>query len=304
MGIPFLGQLGEAAGGLGGVAAAGLVALAMGVSPVYAFVIAVACGNMDLLPGFVAGYIASFGMKWIEQKFPDGLDLIGSIIIIAPITRIIAIGVAPVVDATLLQIGNIIKDSTTSSPVLMGIVLGDYNSCSNCTFKLNGIDCVTRTYRNTNGNWCIGSFGSSFMNFVLFKRMKFGDRKTTISVAIEPLSQADIVTANPIPVYATNFVGGAVSGVIIAMFGLVNEATGTATPIAGLMVMFGFNNALTVIIVALLCAIGSAVCGYLGSIVFKNYPIITKDELQNGRMPKKVKNYYKRKRQYAESLAM
>ena len=96
----------------------------MGVSPVYAFVIAVACGNMDLLPGFVAGYIASFGMKWIEQKFPDGLDLIGSIIIIAPITRIIAIGVAPVVDATLLQIGNIIKDSTTSSPVLMGIVLG------------------------------------------------------------------------------------------------------------------------------------------------------------------------------------
>ena len=304
MGIPFLGQLGEAAGGLGGVAAAGLVTLAMGVSPVYAFVIAVACGNMDLLPGFVAGYIASFGMKWIEQKFPDGLDLIGSIIIIAPITRIIAIGVAPVVDATLLQIGNIIKDSTTSSPVLMGIVLGDYNSCSNCTFKLNGIDCVIRTYRNTNGNWCIGSFGSSFMNFVLFKRMKFGDRKTTISVAIEPLSQADIVTANPIPVYATNFVGGAVSGVIIAMFGLVNEATGTATPIAGLMVMFGFNNALTVIIVALLCAIGSAVCGYLGSIVFKNYPIITKDELQNGRMPKKVKNYYKRKRQYAESLAM
>ncbi|TGV04961.1 PTS sugar transporter subunit IIC, partial [Mesorhizobium sp. M8A.F.Ca.ET.173.01.1.1] len=123
LGIPFLGQLGEAAGGLGGVAAAGLVALAMGVSPVYAFVIAVACGNMDLLPGFVAGYIASFGMKWIERKFPDGLDLIGSIIIIAPITRIIAVGVAPVVDATLLQIGNIIKESTTSSPVLMGIVL-------------------------------------------------------------------------------------------------------------------------------------------------------------------------------------
>ena len=94
------------------------------------------------------------------------------------------------------------------------------------------------------------------------------------------------------------------SGVIIAMFGLVNEATGTATPIAGLMVMFGFNNALTVIVVALLCAIGSAICGYLGSIVFKNYPIITKDELQNGTMPKKVKNYYKRKRQYAERLAM
>ena len=305
LGIPFLGQLGDAAGSLGGVAAAGLVALAMGVSPVYAFVIAVACGNMDLLPGFVAGYIASFGMKWIEQKFPDGLDLIGSIIIIAPITRIIAVGVAPVVDATLLQIGNIIKESTTSSPILMGIVLGGIITVV-ATAPLSSM-ALTALLGLTGTPMAIGAlavFGSSFMNFVLFKRMKFGDRKTTISVAIEPLSQADIVTANPIPVYLTNFMGGAVSGVIIAMFGLVNEATGTATPIAGLMVMFGFNNALTVVLVASLCATGSAICGYIGSIVFKNYPIITKDELQSGSMPKKVKNYYTRKKQYAEHLAM
>lgn len=124
IGLPFLGQLGEAAGGLGGVAAAGLVALAMGVSPVYAFVIAVSCGNMDLLPGFVAAYIASFGMKWMEEKLPDGLDLITAIIVIAPITRLIATGMTPVVDASLMQIGNIIKESTTSSPILMGVVLG------------------------------------------------------------------------------------------------------------------------------------------------------------------------------------
>ena len=88
------------------------------------------------------------------------------------------------------------------------------------------------------------------------------------------------------------------------MFGLVNDATGTATPIAGLMVMFGFNNALTVITVAVMCAVSSAICGYLGSLIFKNYPIITKDELQNGTMPKKVKKYYKLKKQYAESLAL
>ena len=35
-GIKFLEELGDAAGGLGGVAAAGLTALAIGVSPVYA----------------------------------------------------------------------------------------------------------------------------------------------------------------------------------------------------------------------------------------------------------------------------
>ena len=56
-GIKLLGELGDAAGSLGGVAAAGLTALAIGVSPVYALVIAAACGGMDLLPGFFAGYM-------------------------------------------------------------------------------------------------------------------------------------------------------------------------------------------------------------------------------------------------------
>lgn len=144
IGLPFLGQLGEAASGLGGVAAAGLVALAMGVSPVYAFVIAVSCGNMDLLPGFVAAYIASFGMKWMEEKLPDGLDLIAAIIVIAPITRLIATGMTPVVDASLMQIGNIIKESTTSSPILMGVgIRWYYHGCSYCTIKFNGINCFT-----------------------------------------------------------------------------------------------------------------------------------------------------------------
>lgn len=305
IGLPFLGQLGEAAGGLGGVAAAGLVALAMGVSPVYAFVIAVSCGNMDLLPGFVAAYIASFGMKWMEEKLPDGLDLIAAIIVIAPITRLIATGMTPVVDASLMQIGNIIKESTTSSPILMGVVLGSIITVV-ATAPLSSM-ALTALLGLTGTPMAIGAlavFGSSFMNFVLFKRMKFGDRKTTISVAIEPLSQADIVTANPVPVYITNFVGGAISGVIIASFGLVNEATGTATPIAGLMLMFGFNNALTVITVALMCALSSAICGYLGSLVFKNYPIITKYELQNGTMPKKLKQYYKLKKTMCRKLSI
>ncbi|WP_227630505.1 PTS sugar transporter subunit IIC, partial [Klebsiella pneumoniae] len=52
-------------------------------------------------------------------------------------------------------------------------------------------------------------FGSSFMNFVFFSKMKFGSKKDNISVAIEPLTQADLISANPIPVYVTNFIGGA-----------------------------------------------------------------------------------------------
>ena len=62
------------------------------------------------------------------------------------------------------------------------------------------------------------------MNGTLFHRLKLGDRKSTISVSIEPLSQADIVS-NPIPIYITNFFGGA-AGLIVALSGMINDATG------------------------------------------------------------------------------
>lgn len=110
--------------------------------------------------------------------------------------------------------------------------------------------------------------------------MGFGDRKTTIAVAVEPLTQADLISANPIPVYVTNFIGGALAGVIVALYGLVNNATGTATPIAGLMVMYGFNDAMTVTKVALMCAGAGIFAGFLGSIIFKNYKIKTVEEIR------------------------
>ena len=123
-GIKFLEELGDAAGGLGGVAAAGLTALAIGVSPVYALVIGAACGGMDLLPGFFAGYIVGYMMKYTEKYVPDGIDLIGSIVILAPIARLIATGLTPVVNNTLIKIGDIIQSSTDTNPLIMGIVLG------------------------------------------------------------------------------------------------------------------------------------------------------------------------------------
>lgn len=106
-----------------------------------------------------------------------------------------------------------------------------------------------------------------------------GDRKSTISVGIEPLSQADIVSANPIPIYVTNFFGGAIAGIIIAWSGMINNATGTATPIAGFLVMFGFNSLTKVIIYGVVMAIIGTIAGIVGSIVFKKYPIITKKQM-------------------------
>jgi hypothetical protein len=55
----------------------------------------------------------------------------------------------------------------------------------------------------------------------------------------------------------------------IFMFGLLNNTTGTATPIAGLAVMYGFNDPLKVMICALLCATASAIVGFIGSLVLR-----------------------------------
>lgn len=279
--IEFLGEVGDAAGGMGGVAAAALVALAMGVSPVYALMLGVSCGGFGLLPGFIAGYLTSFVVKKIESKVPDGLDLIVSIVIAAPFVRLIAFYADPLVDATLLNIGGIITQTTNASPIVMGIILGGVITVV-ATAPLSSM-ALTAMLGLTGTPMAIGAlavFGSSFMNFVFFHRMKFGDRKTTISVAIEPLSQVDIISANPIPIYVTNFLGGATSGIIIALSGLVNGATGTATPIAGFAVMYGFNDPIKVTVIAILCAICSAFWGFIGSYLFKNFNIRRIDQLR------------------------
>ncbi|MGE7545864.1 PTS sugar transporter subunit IIC [Sporosarcina newyorkensis] len=278
--ITFLGEVGDAAGSMGGVAAASLVALAMGVSPVYALMMGASSAGLGLLPGFIAGYLMSFVVKKIETKVPDGLDLIVTIILAAPLVRLLGVWADPIVDATLLNIGGIITQSTDANPIIMGIILGGVITVV-ATAPLSSM-ALTAMLGLTGVPMAIGAlavFGSSFMNYVFFHRMKFGDRKTTISVAIEPLSQVDIISANPIPVYVTNFLGGASAGIIIALSGLINNATGTATPIAGFAVMYGFNAPVKVTLIALLCAGVGALWGYIGSLMFKNFKIRRVHEL-------------------------
>ncbi|WP_326717830.1 PTS sugar transporter subunit IIC [Vagococcus jeotgali] len=63
---------------------------------------------------------------------------------------------------------------------------------------------------------------------MLFKKMKFGDDSTALAVAIEPLTQVDIISSNPVPIYATNAVAGMINGIIITYFGLQVPVTGMA----------------------------------------------------------------------------
>lgn len=279
--IEFLRGVGDANGSLGGVAAGILVPLALGVSPIYAVMTGLACANFGILPGFITGYLISYVVKFLEKKVPAGLDLIVIILIATPLARLIATAVSPVVDATLLNIGQVLLSSAHSSPILMGIILGGIITVV-ATAPLSSM-ALTAILGLTGTPMAIGAlavFGSSFMNYVLFSKMKFGSKKDTISVAIEPLTQADLISANPIPVYVTNFIGGALSGIIVALMGLTNMTPGTATPIAGFAVMFAYNPAGKVLIAAAGCIAVSILAGFIGYILFKNTKIKTAAEIR------------------------
>lgn len=279
--ISFLQGVGDANGSLGGVAAGILVPLALGVSPVYAVLTGLAVANFGILPGFIAGYLISYVVKFLEKKIPAGLDLIAVILIAAPLARLIATATAPIVDATLLNIGQVLLSTTNSSPIVMGIILGGIITVV-ATAPLSSM-ALTAMLGLTGVPMAIGAlavFGSSFLNFVFFKKMKFGSKKDTISVAIEPLTQADLISANPIPVYTTNFIGGAMSGIIVSLMGLTNMTPGTATPIAGFAVMFAYNPPVQVLIAATGCIIVSIIAGFIGYALFKNFKIRTAAEIR------------------------
>ena len=122
--LAFFQELGATSGGLGGVAAAITVPIAMGANPVFAVVAGVAVGGYGILPGFIAGYIIGLVSPVIEKKLPEGLNIIAGALIIAPLARIIAIGVDPVVNSTLVRIGETISAAAEQSPLVMGFLLG------------------------------------------------------------------------------------------------------------------------------------------------------------------------------------
>lgn len=281
LGFQFLSEVGGANGALSGVAAAILVAIAIGVSPGYAVLIGLSVSGTGIIPGFVAGYLASFLIKWMEKNIPGGLDLIAIIIVGAPLTRFLAQLITPVINGTLLTIGDILTSSANSNPIIMGMILGG-TIVVVATAPLSSM-ALTAMLGLTGIPMAIGAlsvFGSSFMNGVLFHKLKLGERKDNIAFAIEPLTQADVTSANPIPIYLTNFVGGAACGVLIALMKLINDTPGTATPIAGFAVMFAYNSVTKVLMTAAGCIILSLIAGYIGGSVFKNYRLVTKQELQ------------------------
>ena len=268
--LEFFQTLGSTSGSLGGVAAAISVPLAMGANPVLAVVAGVAVGGYGILPGFIAGYAVGLIAPVLERKLPEGLNIIAGALMIAPLARIITILVDPAVNATLVKIGGTISAAADQSPLVMGFLLGGIMKMI-CTSPLSSMALTAMLGLNglAMGIAAIACVGGSFTNGIIFHRMGFGDKSNVIAVMLEPLTQANIITKHPIPIYGSNFFGGGLAGIAAAAFGIINNAPGTASPIPGLLAPFAFNSPMNVLGALAFAVAGGTLAGFVGSIVFK-----------------------------------
>lgn len=278
--VQFAAQIGNVMGSMGGLAAGALVPLAFGISPVFSMIIGISLIKFKLLPAFIAAYLISFVVKQIEKRVTGGLDLIVVILVAPMLANGIAMLIQPGVLAILHVIGASITTAEKANPWVMGAILGGIIPLVGMT-PLSSM--VLTSLINLLGVpmaiGALGCTGNSFLNFCL---MKFGDKATTIAVTIEPLTQLDIISANPVPIFVTNLFAGAINGIIVTAFGLVIHVTGMATPWAGLIVIFGMNPWLKSLECVLLILVNSTLWAYIGRYAFKNFKIHTVAEIRQG----------------------
>lgn len=269
LGIGFLGEVGAAAGSMGGVASAALVGIGMGTNPVYALATAVAVSGLGILPGFIASYILYFVLKWLEKVMPTGLDIIVCSLLAAAAGRGIALVADPAVNTVVNTVGGAITVATSQSPLLMGFILGGLMKMI-CTSPLSAM-ALTAMLGLTGlpmGIASVACFGGAFSDGIVFKRLGLGDNSSVLGVMLEPLTQADIVTKNPLPIFGSNFFAGGLAGIVAVTAGIVNNAPGTSAPIPGLLAPFAFNKPSTVLLAMVIAAVFGVLSGYIGSSIF------------------------------------
>ncbi|MDU4599484.1 MAG: PTS sugar transporter subunit IIC, partial [Clostridium sporogenes] len=178
----FLGKVGSVSGSMGGVAAAILVPISMGANPLYAVVAGVALGGYGILPGFIAGYIIGLIAPIFDKKLPEGLNTIVGALLIAPLARFIAMGVDPVVNATLVNIGQMISLAAQQSPLVMGFLLGGIMKVV-CTSPLSSmaVTAMLGLQGLAMGIAALACVGGSFTNGIIFKKLKLGNKSNIVA---------------------------------------------------------------------------------------------------------------------------
>ena len=242
--IEFLQKIGDLAGSLSGVAVGFLTCTKMGISSVFAVIVGLVLHDFKLLPAFLAAYIISFGVKFLEKKVPEGLDLIVVILIAPALTFLLATIISPGVTALLQQIGGAVTAVGDDHPYALAIILGLIIPVTGMTPLSSMV--LTSLLGLTGVPMAIGALactGSSFVNLMMFKQLNLGGNGSkAFAVAVEPLTQIDLIAKYPLQLYGANALVGMVNACIVTFSGLVINVTGMATPIAGAIVLFGFNE--------------------------------------------------------------
>lgn len=273
--LEYVSKIGEIMGSLGGLAVGALVPLSFGISPVFSIIMGVSLIKMSLLPAFIAAYLLSFLLLQMQERIPEGIDLLAIILIIPISANLLASLIQPVVLSVLGIIGGTILAAVDGNPYVMGAVLGAIIPIVGMTPLSSMV--LTTLIGLTGVPMAIGAltcYGNSILNATLFKKLKLGEKSTPLAVAIEPLTQIDIISSNPIPIYTTNVFSGMISGMVVTFFGLQIPVTGMATPWAGLLVTLGNNPLKPTLIAVVLITLISITFGFLGGIVFKNFKLV------------------------------
>ena len=263
--LDYVSQIGETMGSLGGLAAGALVPLAFGISPVFSIILGLSLIKVSLLPAFITAYLLSFVVEQMQKRIPEGIPVAASLV---------AGFIQPVVLGVLEVIGGTILSAVDGNPYVMGAILGAIIPIVGMTPLSSMV--LTALIGLTGVPMAVGAltcYGSSIVNAALFKKLKLGTASTPLAVAIEPLTQVDIISSNPIPIYATNLFSGMVSGIVLTFFGLKVPVTGMATPWAGLLVTLGNNAIQTTLLAVAIITVVSLMFGFLGALVFKRYRI-------------------------------
>ncbi|WP_278925915.1 PTS sugar transporter subunit IIC [Staphylococcus auricularis] len=274
--IEFLQKIGDLAGSLSGVAVGFLTCTKMGISPVFAVIVGLVLHDFKLLPAFLAAYIISFGVKFLEKKVPEGLDLIVVILIAPVLTFLLATIISPGVTALLQQIGGAVTAVGDDHPYALAIILGLIIPVTGMTPLSSMV--LTSLLGLTGVPMAIGALactGSSFVNLMMFKQLNLGGNGSkAFAVAVEPLTQIDLIAKYPLQLYGANALVGMVNACIVTFSGLVINVTGMATPIAGAIVLFGFNEPVRAVVTIATVIVVSLVLGYIISKIIKKFNLI------------------------------
>ena len=102
---------------------------------------------------------------------------------------------------------------------------------------------------------------------------RFGKSKA-FAVGIEPLTPIDLIAQYPVQLYGTNALIGMVNACIVTFMGVVIGVKGMATPIAGAIVLFGFNEPMKAIITIVIVAIVSIILALIMSTIIKKFNLM------------------------------